>query len=1513
MTVAQIIGRTAADRVRIELTKPGPAPASRRSVLVRTLDRDEVRELVRSVEALTVDGSDRTVEIVVSMSAARRSEDQGLAPFASDHPLTYFRSRASRGLVLIELDPFSDAAGQRHLRTISDRDLLGGLDDRRSRDMLLKHAWEAVRSPQDPPPHVLTERLEDLARAFLATEVALRPWAAFVAHVLSNLSSDEVVTGENAEALISEALPVLGLFKDPELFGHRNLARELGQNRHLAQLRDPAGRELEQEDWLRRIEAATFAAQDEARDSAREEERRASARAYVLARTTDNRRAAPTYREWTRIFEARAKRGLGEQIRAELERLNSTALEHFDELALAGDLDDRDREAAMRLAEDDEDVGEGKSLLELMPAVLRRRVERLAEPGTTVVDEPLRGLLRAVMSLAAEDGAEIVVRPLGPESPAGTLHLFALIYGPTLAAVAQGSRGRLTISDDLLRVGRLPTVSPVDPDDIAESEDAREHWADLRLEVSTRDGESGLNLAWAPQRRDGLALFARIIGSEEQSAWPLEADDFQSLLNDALSFGPISPDPSDEPSDALRTWLEVRSRFLADFRSRGLASDELAAYATAWESHAAQLIDSVRARPELREELVGPFLDVDLASAAGGAELWMLSSHPLRLRWLGRDLDELRRHLVAALEGRLELNPENSTLFFDWLERVSPHRQPPMLCSNDRTYLPAQELALHEQYVRTEVNRSSVGEQMDVKTASEVTSIVANYLEAFPSKVDRFVLLVLTQAGDSQLVEQVIHRLLVDRKTSVALQSVELHLVAPVEHHRRLAGAIARLRVESTSARLFPRLRTLLHIWPENGLPPLDELADDVDIAVVPEVLGSSATLNDSTGAPARTAMKFDPWMDKPVHVPLASRHRTDVTIELLPNAADAPLEHWSTLNVWRRRQPVGGDPGDVDRVSLAVDVRRGLELFQRLHDVAQWVVTVDEFVGREQIDAIQDPPDVILVRPGRGKNEQYTLVVSSRAGRAFVERGLTRKLSRLDLDLDQAGAAALSKRLYDLARNTAPSVVLRAVGLGRTLEEILGLVTTRVLVELALPSADGVGADWWISLDDHTEWFGGALKSRADLARVSLRRSDGHARVVVDVVESKFRKSDDSQQAVRQVARTMRVLKAGLDIEEQRADSLFWREEIARAIDGVSRRPAGSDDLPGFLAVGGADDAVLDTLRSQLRDGTYDMTIRGVVCAIAVTSQAQLQRTDENGITVLRVPGPTASAVLRGLVSSEGLPDFPELRPAPVNSEPATTDRRPDGQSHERNASDGRTSLDDDKSSDSVVHPIEHAGGEAGEAGEASAASTDATSMTGERGGDYRRGRLSEAVLRSRLQIVVDKLDELRVPVDVPSSEPFDEGPGFYLLRVAPGHGVKVQQIQQRTEDLELALGLERDQALRTYTHRGAVVLEVPKQDSERYSVDAAQLWARVPIDPTRLIVPIGEDIRGDPVTLDFSSPDSPHLLVAGMTGFREVGRTGDSPAWRLPIPAGGIANSRRRSQANRAHLPRGRCSAPG
>ena len=148
------------------------------------------------------------------------------------------------------------------------------------------------------------------------------------------------------------------------------------------------------------------------------------------------------------------------------------------------------------------------------------------------------------------------------------------------------------------------------------------------------------------------------------------------------------------------------------------------------------------------------------------------------------------------------------------------------------------------------------------------------------------------------------------------------------------------------------------------------------------------------------------------------------------------------------------------------------------------------------------------------------------------------------------------------------------------------------------------------------------------------------------------------------------------------------------------------------------------------------------------------------------------------------------------------------------------------------------------------------------------RERRRSMLDIEARYRKILALFDEFGVDVSRPPEEPHHEGPGFYIVRVVPGEGVKTSAVERLTNDLKLKLGLEATQEPRSYIDRGAVVFEVPKRDEERYYINMSALMARTSWRENALYAPIGEDLRGDTVGIDFSSSDSPHLLIAGTTG---------------------------------------------
>jgi len=147
--------------------------------------------------------------------------------------------------------------------------------------------------------------------------------------------------------------------------------------------------------------------------------------------------------------------------------------------------------------------------------------------------------------------------------------------------------------------------------------------------------------------------------------------------------------------------------------------------------------------------------------------------------------------------------------------------------------------------------------------------------------------------------------------------------------------------------------------------------------------------------------------------------------------------------------------------------------------------------------------------------------------------------------------------------------------------------------------------------------------------------------------------------------------------------------------------------------------------------------------------------------------------------------------------------------------------------------------------------------------------GKVSVAELERRYEKVIDTLEEFGVSVLKPDRvDQYTEGPASITFRVKPAQGTRPKNIDAEVESLKLALGLLREQKISTDTNEGCVEIDVPKREGERYFPDARELWSAWKRPPNALEVPIGVDQQNQPIFINFSSPNSPHLLIGGTTG---------------------------------------------
>ncbi|TNE90352.1 MAG: hypothetical protein EP330_08530 [Deltaproteobacteria bacterium] len=1437
MNSTEAIAGVAAARVR-DLFAEGSAGAMLR---VRGLDKEEITALVEKLEGWSPTAGGSLLQIVVTTTQAWPGLPSKcvLPPDASS---TTFRN-SSDPVLFVEYEEYSDAQGLRNVRAITDRELISESAGRRRLTSGLRGGLGESS--------ILDQALERVFRAFRQAgnraTPPMRRWTALVAEVCRVLASARALDSQSVWTAVGDGLWAGGLFPDTRL---------------------PAANETERDRWLRRNvdQVARLTANSRGRDLDELYEKVQSVQFTELdGSETPEARASELRREFSEIIradrrhtfekvelryweqvEARQtdRKGLGDRVREQIAAADPDREFELPEELIDG-LNAGDAESAVEFLDLEPAEGQTQRLSMLLDPKLRGRLEKVADPPQRATRAPLRKLLAELYSVVSDEDEELggllLERRQRKTDDDLSAALFAWVYGPTLRRVSEATADRavsLLVNDELLDTSALAKfIEQAESGKVADS--LEPNWADLRLQVRLEGKKSPLvSFEWRPREIPGLLALARQVWRADAAVWSgPEESNYDDWVRSAFEAAPLR-DGTQAGSDGLKAWADIRTDHLLALRS-GLDGSAMLHYASRFESELGRVREE-HVPQGVRDEVVGELLRLDTFRSDDGSEVVMLATHPIRQRWVGTHFAEMERLLRDCLEGSLRLNPINDgALFFDHIEKVSPHAQPPVLVNGDEQLLAVREQDWAEHFEVLQDQKASRKEWLaglDDGAIDEVADVVARYVAAYPHKVDGLHLLFIVRRRGARSLERLVARVRKLLKKSLGEDAtIRLSLVVEPLEVREVERVLQQFdSSDKRNSSDFPELDVRLHEWDveTHTSPPLDEISSEVDIVVVPNLFGAETVTREATVSSSGIRTQFSPWLDEPTRIESAdSKSATSVSRILLPSGGDVLLEAWSTINTRQfRRRPVGSDPtpDDVDYFELQVPFGESAGFFKELHKLAHWVVTVDAFVGREQVDGLKDGPDVILVKTGVGSNDGYRMVVSSESGRDFIVRRLQRRLHDQMPDDGTFDFGQVAHQLYERARYLVPGIVLRSLGLGRTAAEMVGLVCARARVAEKHPvDLQGHGFEAWISLDEHAEWLGGVRRSRADMARFVGRWTGKTLELEVLVVEAKMRRSVDLSRADEQIQRSVQLLDAALsseDSDEAFKDVAFWRREVLRAIEQASVAP---EDLRAACRIhvdGEVRGALDDAHRASILSGRFELrSVEGVLVTLADHGHVDDQRTPA-GFEWLRLNTRELSHLLARLTRENEWTDVPTQRPAPAPTETP----EPTGQ---------RTSP--------TTAPAE----------------SDQALKPSNRGGETPRAL-------QRYQRVLDVLSEHRVGVVALPDEPAVEGPGFYVFRVGLESGQRPASVYKLGEELKYGLGLDAGHEPRSFADRGAVVIEVPKRSDERYYVDAAQLWAITEWPEGRLYAPLGADVRDEVVGIEFSSSRSPHLLIGGMTG---------------------------------------------
>lgn len=1483
---------------------------------IKNLHADEVVQLVNEWPDAARAADLEQVRLVVADSLGGAVPPQFVAE--QGHSITHYRNHNRAGLVYVEISVQSDEQGLQNIFSLRDSNFLDGSFDDYAKEnrgvpgLLIEEAWRSAGGAASVP-QLLLERLMLVIRLVHPDiePVPVRRYIAFIELACSNWANHERVIDESeADRIVGRALWAMDMFPDERWYegvAEARCRRRLEMNARHADLMDGAT-ELTSEDLLARAQVARFKLSDGSPMPASDAERwRGLCSNYGLSPTSELRRQIP-YEIFSQLFvKDMAGLRLGDRVRAEVENIAPCRVGELDALDVVAGLNARNSHEAKRLLDAVPPQGMA-AIADIVTAATRKSVERLAAPPRRQFFNPAIEIVRLLQRVrldATTTSVTSISLELGKDEAAGTpTHgLFSFLFGDTLRSISAGLEGlpdACLLEPSAALIAPLPVPQLVD-DQIEDSDDPiREYtWDPLPLRFKLRDRNGRIlevidQVEWLPTAVEQLALFWFLAAAPESPALdspgtlrvnpPTDGDDWQTPLAYRESgLDGLTLDPAQQPDAVcpiLNELAELRRGFRDSLRVAGLELERINSFLDGWQmllrrARESYVPDGVRSK-ELES-----FLGTDLVAVIGSERRLMLPLHPIRLRWICGYLEQTRRLALDFLSGDAGFADGEGEFYLDWLEKLTPQESPPVAVGNLGQLLYSRsESGWWEDFSPLTVDTGDVS--FDPEAIGSIAARIVSYLDAHPYKRDGLSLLVVLPTSDATPAE-ILRR--ITAKANRALR-ISIYVAAPKSRWEAIARSVEKLSESVDSgphARLFPD-RDLALIDYRAGDSLAEVLSDlQLDIAVVTHALQEQIVSQQNTEAPVERPGSFDPLQHRPLRLESGGGGGA-ISLVMLPKYPDPVLESWSTLAVRANRsRPVApGQPENTDLVELRVNFQDSARLFKDLHEHCHWVITLERHISREQIESVEaGAPDVLSIEDGVGANGLNTLVVSSRSGRELIQARLVRKLQRLIPQQRQSGAtkellAGLADGIYESTRRLSPRLALQALGVARVTEEIVGLTVARNLAEEIYPARLGSGLVAWISLDEHTDWFGGHAQVRADMCRLALERAeDGSVDVDVLVLEGKLRQLYDGHGVV-QVRRTcdfFRSVLGGSDREGIRnVDEVMWREQIAMAVENL---PADAIQIVSADASGdpGAETELLYRTISDFRSGSIRLrAINGVYSACLWDSEGEnLERSDDEGVTVLRstrfhlvdyvqlpegrisrkveptkrtgpsqplVPVETATPTSDG----QSLPDRGPPEPVAVVKVPPTSVAP---------YAPGGTTL--------PTGPVVPENAPGPQTGVTPPSSTPST----------RRGLPPEALRRTYEDILgCFAMHGIAVSAALEEDEPYIEGPASILFKVRPGPGVDPRKVSEKAAALKLVLQLEQDQNVTFNIDRGFVTIDVPKRPDQRYYVDAVQTWSRWSRPAAALAVPIGEDRLGQIVELNFSSSNSPHLLVAGTTG---------------------------------------------
>ena len=1471
------------------------ADLKHKSITVEQLRSAEILEFIKIWKAQSASDGFSDTTVLITSDPDNIFDREFVAP--KDIPITKYRNNNEGGLVYFETEQTSDSQSLKHGFKLSDTDILN--DERNglgssSIFWLLDKAFKLSTGRENPASQRVRQQVDSVVRKLRNKEnpPSLRPFIKFCVRISHDIQREErALNLAEINQIIGRAFSELELFSD-EYWAESNddnkIQRRLQLNSEFSQFHLVSGQEIPADEVINRLEETLFKnSEGEPFPETEQVKIRENCKNFCRSPFKPQRDKIPLF-----IFEQLFRKDtqglkLGEKVRAEIEERAPLRLSEFDDLEVERGLNESQQEEAQRFLEHESNE-DADLLKDLILTGTRRRIEKLATPSATSIENPFSAIASVCDQFNDALQRTNEERPLliklstiaDQQNENTTLNLFRFLYANLLNELCDQKENSLVgfnfeVSDELKSYSCKLPKDFNDQDEEDNDEDGLDEfeWGPVPLNFelyAINNGQenellsSYKKLQWYPADIEGLAVFWLICiyhqGEILESVFSLPDGMSFSKYQDFVFRGILSPKAL-EKKELNSQFVSTNAIELSDLKQlivetseEGIKLSLLNDFTDKWISFAEVLRQNINGKDD-QKSVLNDFLALLTIYGKNGSNAVILPSHPLKQRWLASYLKNSLNFGLQSLNRELLLNEQNTDYFINWNLNSTSHVQPPMICGQNGNYLFSdKEYGWFEYF--SDSNSGVLGNlEIDDSIVNVIVPKIQEYLLAYPHKVDGLQLLIAI-SGSPSFPTQLIKEL---KKGEWVDLRVDVHVLCPNSIREKVIYEFETFSLTnrlSSGGLLHPEIHLHLHDLEDETLYNNEGINLDFDIGIRPQFFREDQKIEVETKKPSETAsISFDPLLDNPTSIEI-SEQGEKVTVVQLPNQNDNFFETWSTLSVRHiRGRPVAPDNSEnTDFLKLTSNFKKETRLFNFLHDRCHWVITVEKNISRQYIESLDNQPAILAVKEKVGNSNLYTMIISSNSGADYTVERIARKIRNI-LNCDLNVAQQIGRKVFSDAKDLAPSLALQAMGISRITEEILGLIIAKNIANASISSNLENGISGWISLDMYTNWFGGMGETRADMCRLEINLNEqNELEVDVLILEAKFRRSETIY-GRSQIEKTIKLFSEFIDPDSRNLDSELWRNSLLDALDNASAK---AKQAFGSIQeeIKANNGRITAWVREKFRKGEYKLKgLKGFYCQsiygqsgnyssqqIAIEDYHYEEiKTYSNHVEALALGKMAHLDETPAVNRDETTPERIEIDIRPVE-EPDTNQPETSNNDAENNRTDNPN--------------------------QAQTAESDRPSREEEFVLSENKVALSE--LTRRYQTIIDTLAEFSIEtLPVPQEkEPHLEGPATIVYRIKLGVGVDPNKVMSRSDVLKLTLELKEEQELRITIDSGNLLIEVPKAPEERYFVTAESLWNKWARPESGLCCPLGIDQRGNVIALNFSSSNSPHLLIGGTTG---------------------------------------------